>query len=143
MEECLNGTEKVKLAHLDVLKEWVEGEWFDGDMRSSRLRNYIDVRSLYLANRIQLPREGINPPRGDVTELPVRVTATDFLKMCDKVVNFAAVSVRDRAMIMCKLQGFMDNSTFANVFNYVAFPQLVKHFGTEDFTRWDPDKVPL
>ena len=37
----------------------------------------------------------------------------------------------------------MDDSTLADVFNYVAFPQMSKHFGTEDHNSWSTEKCPV
>jgi hypothetical protein len=37
----------------------------------------------------------------------------------------------------------MDASTLAKSFNFLAFPQLVRHFGTEDWSRWNEGEVPV
>jgi hypothetical protein len=41
------------------------------------------------------------------------------------------------------VQSGMDDSTFSELFNYVAYPQFVRHFGTEDHAAWSLEKCPV
>jgi hypothetical protein len=45
--------------------------------------------------------------------------------------------------MLSTLQSGMDDSTLAYVFNVVGYPQLVKHFGSEDWRLWDAGKCPV
>lgn len=52
-------------------------------------------------------------------------------------------SLIDRATVLCKFHGGLDNITFTDRFNFEAWPQLVKWFGgEEDHTKWDIKKCP-
>ena len=46
------------------------------------------------------------------------------------------------AVIMCMFQAGLDSSTFADRFNFEAWDQLVKYFGTDDFESWDIKNCP-
>lgn len=52
-------------------------------------------------------------------------------------------SVVQKGVIMCKFHTGLDNATFADRFNFEAWPQLVKWFGTRDYSDWDLRKCPV
>ena len=52
-------------------------------------------------------------------------------------------SIVQKAIVLCKFQGGMDNVTLADRFNFEAFPQLIKTFGTVDHNKWDLEKCPV
>lgn len=52
-------------------------------------------------------------------------------------------SVVEKAIVLCKFQAGLDNITFSDRFNFEAWPQLIKYFGTEDFENWDLTKCPV
>lgn len=145
VRECLLGNNLTLIKHLDVIKDYCEGESFDGDADSTRQKNYKTLRSFYAKNRVPLPREklSLNREGEKEVEIPLLVTATVFLEMASKVVNYTGISVRDRSIIMTNIQTGMDASTLAKVFNRVAFPQLVKHFQNENWQDWDATKTPV
>jgi len=52
-------------------------------------------------------------------------------------------SVTEKAVILCKFHRGLDNSTFADRFNYEAWSQLVDHFRTDDYSNWDMSRCPV
>lgn len=130
------------MTHLRTLKEWTESEEFDGCLEATRIKYYGNIRGFYAYNLIQLPYSKLSVRRRE-HPVSINVTATRFLEMARKVCCFSGISLRDRAVILTMLQSAMDASTLAKIFNYVGFPQLVDHFGTEDVARWDENKVPV
>ena len=48
-----------------------------------------------------------------------------------------------RAIMLIQFQGGMDVSTFADRFNYEAYPQMVEWFGTDERRRWDLNRCPV
>lgn len=52
-------------------------------------------------------------------------------------------SVTEKAVVLCKFHSGLDNSTFADRFNFEAFGQLVKWFGTQYHRVWDLSKCPV
>ncbi len=52
-------------------------------------------------------------------------------------------SLLDRAVVLCKFQRGLDNSTLVDRFNFTAWKQIIKWFGTEVFEKWDLSKCPV
>ncbi len=52
-------------------------------------------------------------------------------------------TITEKAVILCKFHRGLDNSTFADRFNFEAWPQLVEWFGTENYEEWDIKKCPV
>ena len=52
-------------------------------------------------------------------------------------------SIVEKGVIICKFHAGLDNSTFSDRFNFEAFPQLVKWFGTDKYDEWDLEKCPV
>ncbi len=132
IEECLNGTNLTLIKHVRALEDWVNSEEMRQKDFSTRRRYSTDIKGLYLHHHIRLPRVNISRVAED-SAVEFNVTATQYLEMATKVLTHAGVHIRDRSIMMTIIQSAMDESTTAKVFNYVAFPQLAKFYGTEDF----------
>ena len=142
IEECIEGTNRTLIAHLKQLKEWVEGQELDGNREGTRSKYYTDIRSFYAHHLVPLPKSKLAARREDEAKAEGEVTATAFLKLFQKVLA-GEMRPRDRSIVLSMLQGGMDASTLAKSFNYLAFPQLARHFGSEDWTYWDEGKTPV
>lgn len=149
IEQMDKGSNQTRREHLQVLLDWVEGEREDEFKWCAprTIRGYYrSVRGFYAHNLVDLPRHVPNLPdqNGDgEVRVSQETTANEYLKMVRQVIDSGKLSVRDRSVVLTKVQGLFDNKTLCRVFNYVAFPQLVKHFGTDDFRLWDEKKVPV
>jgi len=141
VEDCVAGTNRTLIEHLRQLKEWVEGPALDGDTRATRSKYYTDVRGFYAHHLVPLPRSKLRAKKEE-TKVTMETTASDFLKMVQRVLA-TQVRVRDRSIILSMLQGGMDASTLAKSFNFLAYPQFVRHFRSEDWTQWDEGAVPV
>jgi len=60
-----------------------------------------------------------------------------------KILTVGRPSIMEKAVILCKFHRGLDNSTFADRFNFQAWPQLVKWFGTSQYENWDLQKCPV
>lgn len=67
------------------------------------------------------------------------LTLEDMFKM----LTVGRPSIAEKAIILCKFHRGLDNSTFVDRFNFQAYEQLVEHFGTDEFDRWDMQKCPV
>jgi len=67
-----------------------------------------------------------------------KLSLEDLLNM----LTSGKASILDRAVVLCKFHRGLDNSTFADRFNFSAWQQLTKWFGTEVFEKWDLEKCP-
>jgi len=52
-------------------------------------------------------------------------------------------SILEKTVFLCKFHRGLDVSTFADRFNYEAWGQIVKWFGSEDHDSWDLTKCPV
>ena len=141
VSQCVNGTNKTLIEHLAELKEWAEGPAFDGDKFGTRKKAYTDIRSFYAYHLVPLPHSKLRPVKEEA-KVETETTAMQFLGMVQKVLDFK-LPVRDRSILLTMVQTGMDASTAARSFSYVAFPQLAKHFGSEDPNKWHLSKVPV
>ena len=140
VEECLDGDNRTLIGHLQPILEYCKGDRFAGDTFETRQRHYNSIRGFYSANLVSLPKKKLKDgeQNGRVRQ---EITATDYLKMFKRALEYA--DVRDRAVMLCALQGGMDDSTLAKVFNVLAFPQLTRHFGTSRWRDWDTQLCPV
>jgi hypothetical protein len=141
IEECRNGTNRTLIENLEPLKQCAEGEMFDGDEFATRRKFYTDIRGFYYRHLVPLPQSRLEVVKNAV-KVQAQVTAVEFLQMAQKVLA-AEMRPRDRSIMLSMIQGGMDASTLAQAFNHVAFPQLAKHFGTEEWQSWDERNVPV
>jgi len=141
VEDCLAGTNRTLINHLNALVEYCQGGTFRESSLETRKKNFKDVVSFYRAHFITLPKARIN---GD-SRLRVRteITASKFLDFTKTVLLKARLTPKARAVILTMLQSGMDASTLAEVFNIFGYPQLVNHFGTDDFRNWDLRRCPV
>lgn len=52
-------------------------------------------------------------------------------------------SIMEHALVLCKFHRGLDNVTLADGFNYEAWGQLVKYFGTSEYQNWDLSLCPV
>lgn len=52
-------------------------------------------------------------------------------------------SLVQKAVFLCKLHRGLDSSTLIDRFNFQAWEQMVKHFGTTSYKNWDLSKCPV
>ncbi|HZW55159.1 MAG TPA: hypothetical protein VFF30_02630 [Nitrososphaerales archaeon] len=145
IENAMQGTKRQEIQHLQLIKDYVASLPED-NLPSSKEKDYRTIRSFYSHNQINLPK---SPLRFDTdasdVELSVEMSPEEAFDMLDAMKKAIAStkSPRDRAIMIIKLQGFMDSSTLCKVWNQVAYYQLAQHFGTENSAKWDPDKAPV
>src|SRR3989304_1906693 len=60
-----------------------------------------------------------------------------------KILTQGRPSITQKAVMLCKFHRGLDTSTLVDRFNFQAWDQLVKYFGTEIYTKWDLDKCPV
>ncbi len=60
-----------------------------------------------------------------------------------KLLTVGKPSITQKAVFLCKLHRGLDNSTFADRFNFQVWDQLVSYFGTDEYTKWDLKRCPV
>ena len=63
----------------------------------------------------------------------IEMTLEDLMKM----LTVGRPNLMEKAVMLSKFHRGLDNSTFADRFNFEAYPQIIKWFGTKDHARWD------
>lgn len=102
----------------------------------------MTVRSFFASHLVPLPQARPNITNGD-HPVDVKVTASDFLGYFKRVLEAGRLTTRDRAVEIVMLQSGMDAGTLTEVFNYIGFPQLATHFGSEDPSNWNVELRPV
>jgi len=146
IQQVRKGTNETRIEHLKAAKDWLEDQDEMGYANvASRLAYFKAIKSFYRHNLVDLPmgKLDLRASIEEEVEVTAEPSATEFLKLVKRVLEAGKLGARNRALLLVKLQSFCDNKVLCNVFNYVAYPQLVKHFGTDDFRSWDPTKVPV
>ena len=75
----------------------------------------------------------------DTTETVQTLTLGDVREM----LTVAGPSVTEKAAMLCKLHRGLDVSTLIDRFNFEAWGQMARHFGSEDHHEWDLDGCPV
>jgi hypothetical protein len=143
--ECLGGTNSTLAAHAQDLRRYLERSGEFKDLRKATpLKSYGTVRGFYERHLVPLPRARPKVGNGlQSAEVEVEVTAMTFLGYFRRVLEAGHLTNRDRALELTMLQGAMDASTLTKVYNFVAYPQFVVHFGSEDPEEWDTGHCPV
>lgn len=141
IEECLNGTNRTLIEHVKAALDYCQSDNFKGSSLSTREKHYNNIRSFYSGNMVTLPKVKLKVGEVENSKVGIETTASEYLKMAEKALLVA--SVRDRSIILTALQSAMDDSTLAEVFNVIGYPQLVKHFGSKEPKLWNSAKCPV
>jgi len=70
-------------------------------------------------------------------------SATLSLEDLLNMLTSGRASLLDKAVVLCKFQRGLDNTTLVDRFNYQVWEQLIKYFGTEMYQNWDISKCPV
>ena len=60
-----------------------------------------------------------------------------------KILSVNGIQPVEKAVFLCKFQRGLDSATFADRFNFDAWPQITSHFGTDNPDLWDISKCPV
>lgn len=85
----------------------------------------------------------INVSHDDVSESITEHVSTLSIPELHELLTTGKPSIIEKAVILCKFHAGIDNSTFADRFNFESFMQLVKWFGTDKHEDWDLKKCPV
>ena len=103
-------------------------------VRCAAIKSYFATHDIRIDVRADRRRHAIH----DVLD-PPEMGLFDLYKM----MTTGNMGVMLKAITMIKFQAGLDASTFADRFNFEAYPQIVKHFGIEDHESWDLGRCPV
>ena len=99
----------------------------------SSIKSYFRVHDIVL--NLPKPKKNRDKPNGDNSYMSLE----DFYKM----LQYGNPGIMMKTVILIKFQSGMDSSTLVDRFNYEGYPQIVKHFKTDDHKLWDIDRCPV
>ena len=98
------------------------------------IKSYFAAHEVRLDTKVERSR---HRPEGGGAE--AQMSLADLYKM----MTAGGMDAMGRAVVMVKFQAGLDASTMADRFNFEAYGQIIRHFGTEDYEAWDLDKCPV
>ena len=123
-----------------ILRQYLAHCAASGMSVSTALLHCAAVKSYFAAHEVRLDAKverNRHRPEGGGAE--ARMSLADLYKM----MTAGGMDAMGRAVVMVKFQAGLDASTMADRFNFEAYGQIIRHFGTEDYEAWDLDKCPV
>ena len=123
-----------------ILRQYLAHCAAGGMSVSTALVHCAAIKSYFAAHEVRLDAKverSRHRPDGDGVE--ARMSLADLYKM----MTAGGMDAMGRAVVMVKFQAGLDASTMADRFNFEAYGQIIRHFGTEDYEAWDLDKCPV
>ena len=104
-------------------------------VRCAAVKSYFAAHDVHLDAKVERNR---HRPGGD-SGAAAKMSLADLYKM----MTAGGMNAMCRAIVMVKFQAGLDSSTLADRFNFDAYPQIVRRFGTEDYEAWDLARCPV
>ena len=123
-----------------MVREYLVSLRAGGASDSVRMTTRSAIKSFFGVHDIPLDLCRIRKKRPESTpsDDPL-MTLGDFYKMLQN----GKPNILMRTAMLVMFQSGMDSSTFTERFNYEGYPQIAKHFKTEDHSMWDLDTCPV
>ena len=123
-----------------MIKSFLLDEQHKGNKPSTMNSYYCTIRAYFDRNDSPIsfrfnPSVKYDDADGEKSE----VTLEDL----KKILTIAKPTVMEKAVVLAKFHRGLDNSTFADRFNYSVWEQMSEWFGTEEYKTWDVRKCPV
>ena len=138
MHYCTESDHGTKTAQR-VVREYMANAQMAKVSDSTRANARAAIKSYFRAHDIVLDLPKTKKKQADYAANDEYMTLEDFYKMLQK----GNPGITMRTIMMIKLHSGMDSSTFTDRFNYNGYSQIVKYFGTEKHSTWNPDMCPV
>ena len=103
-------------------------------VRCTAVKSYFATHGIPVDVKVDRKRHAIHDVRD-----PPGMGLFDLYKM----MTVGSMDIAFKAIMMIKFQAGLDASTLADRFNFEAYPQIVRHFGIEDYEAWDIGRCPV
>jgi len=134
------GSEVIRL-----IKEYL----MDSDQHSHKSKGYMgnifsSIRAYFAKNELPISISfNASIDHEDIAETLSDTVSTLSLPDFMELLTTGKPSIVEKGVIICKFHAGLDNCTFSDRFNFEAFLQLVKWFGTDKHEEWDLEKCPV
>ena len=128
-----------------IIKEYL----MDSDQHSHKSKGYMNIivcaiKAYFERNESPITISfNVSIDHDDISEILSDNISTISLHDLMELLTTGRPTLVQKAVVLCKFHTGLDNSTFADRFNFEAFPQLVKWFGTDVHDEWDLEKCPV
>ena len=108
--------------------------------KTSILKNAIySIRSFFRENESEIIFHFNNKTKRTRNQPTISLT----LEKLEKILTVKNIQPIEKAVFICKFQRGLDNSTFADRFNFEIWEQLVEHFGSAKPRSWNIKNTPV
>jgi len=128
-----------------IIKEYL----MDSEQHSHKSKGYMGnilsgIKAYFEKNESPITISfNLSVDHEDIAEMLDGKTGSLSLQDLMELLTTGKPSIVEKGVVICKFHAGLDNSTFADRFNFEAFPQLVKWFGTDKYDEWDLEKCPV
>lgn len=135
-EDSDHGAQAARRAVRQYLAELAESGYSlsTAVLKCAAIKSYFAAHDMQVDVRVDRKRHASHDVRDDS-----EMNLLDFYKMMIS----GGMDAMTRAIMMVKFQAGLDSSTMADRFNFEGYPQIVRHFGMEDYAAWDLDRCPV
>lgn len=110
------------------------------DKRASTMRSTRNAILSYFKRNEQRLEISFDPASTyDNSEIIQTLT----LQNVHDMLTVGSPTVTEKAVMLCKLHRGLDVSTLIDRFNFEAWEQIVRHFGTDNYPKWDLEMCPV
>lgn len=119
----------------------------DSEQHSTKSKGYMGnimagIRSYFAKNESPITINfNVNVAHGNTTDEPH--VSTMSIPELHELLTTGKPSMVEKAVVLCKFHAGIDNSTFADRFNFESYMQIIKWFGTDKHDEWDLKKCPV
>lgn len=127
------------------IKEYLMDETIHANKSKGYMGNIMSaIKSYFSKNESPITINfNVNVNHDNVSESITEHISTLSLDELHELLTTGKPSITEKAVVLCKFHAGIDNSTFTDRFNFEAYLQLVKWFGTDKHDSWDLKKCPV
>ena len=127
---------------MKLLKKYLNDPLHEGKSASAMVVERSAIQSYFKNN--ESPIKIMFDPKKryktiDESDEQPEISLNEFLKM----MTVGKPSLVQKSVFICKFQRGLDSTTLVDRFNFQAWEQLVKWFGTSNYEGWDLSKCPV
>jgi len=148
VEDLLKAYQETNTKGVEIIR-LIKEYLMDSDQHSHKSKGYMSniissIKAYFEKNETPIVLYvNLSIDHEDIDEIISGNISTLSLEDLMQLLTTGKPSIVEKAVVLCKFHGGLDNSTFSDRFNFEAFPQLVKWFGSDKHDSWDLQKCPV
>ncbi len=148
VEDLLKAYQETNSKGAEIVR-FIKDYFFETELHSHKSKGYMSniisaIKAYFEKNESPIMLYiNLSIDHEDIDETITEPVSTLNLEDLMQLLTTGKPSIVEKAVVLCKFHGGLDNSTFTDRFNFEAFPQLVKWFGSDKHDSWDLEKCPV